>query len=82
MVDLSKLHKGDVIRVATGGRYADLRVVVRVVDLDGALGGLVDTRPMPGRGGYSRSAGFRAGNDVLAVVACTHGKDLVTVQRG
>jgi hypothetical protein len=63
-MDLSKLNKGDRIVVADlpGGLTRE-RIVVRVIDLDGARGGLVDTRPVVGR--YSRSSGFVLGDEIV-----------------
>lgn len=65
-MDLSKLHKGDRIVVREAGITRE-RIVVRVVDLDGARGGLVDTRPVVGR--YSRSSGFVLGDEIVEVVS-------------
>jgi hypothetical protein len=65
-MDLSKLHKGDRIVVREAGITRE-RIVVRVVDLDGARGGLVDTRPVYGR--YSRSSGFVLGDEIVEVLS-------------
>jgi len=62
-MDLSTIRAGDVIVVADPIRRE--RIVVRVIDLDGARGGLVDTRPMVGR--YSRSSGFVLGDEIVEV---------------
>lgn len=61
LTDLSHLKPGDVLTLV-GGRK---RIVVRVIDATGELGGLVDTKALDGR--YSRSAGFEAGRDIEAV---------------
>lgn len=65
-IEITDLVEGDVVIVEDGLGYQDERIVVRVVDADGALGGLVDTKALDGR--YSRSNGFRAGNEIVGVV--------------
>lgn len=67
MFNLSTLLPGDAIATSDRG----VRIVVKVVDLDGARGGLVDTRPTVGR--YSRTSGFELGDEVLGR-ACDCGK--------
>jgi hypothetical protein len=63
-MDLSKLRKGDRIVVRMNGHNVP-RIVVRVVDLDGARGGIVDTKPVRGR--YSPSSGFVLGDMIVEV---------------
>jgi len=72
-MDLSTLRAGDRIRIQD--RHVDFvpgmartreRIVVRVVDLDGARGGLVDTRPVDGR--YSPTSGFEFGDEIVEVI--------------
>lgn len=67
MVEIKALHKGDriVVRLYPGGPSTE-RIVVRVIDEDGARGGIVDTRPVVGR--YSRSSGFVLGDEIVEVV--------------
>ncbi len=59
--NVAELKRGDVLTLRSGHR----RIVVRVIDATGAIGGLVDTTAMDGR--YSRSAGFVAGKDIASV---------------
>ena len=63
-MDLSTLKAGDTIVVRDPIERE--RIVVRVIDLDGARGGLVDTRPVVGR--YSRTSGFVLGDEIVKVV--------------
>ena len=62
-VDLSTLEPGDVIVVRDPIERE--RIVVRVLDLEGVRGGLVDTRPFYGR--YSRTSGFVLGDEIVSV---------------
>lgn len=64
-IEIAALQKGDVIVVEYGSGYQEEREVMRVVDTDGARGGLVDTKPVTGR--YSRSNGFRFGDEIVEV---------------
>jgi len=65
-IEIGALVKGDVIVVADlpNGGTRD-REVVRVIDRDGARGGIVDTKPVGGR--YSRSNGFVLGDEIVSV---------------
>lgn len=62
---LADLRRGETIVVNAGGRLVK-RIVVRVVDANGAMGGIVDTRPVGGR--YSRSSGFVLGTEIVEPV--------------
>lgn len=62
-VDLTSLEAGDVIVVRDPIERE--RIVVRVVDLEGVRGGLVDTRPLYGR--YSRTSGFVLGDEIVQI---------------
>ncbi len=64
MIDIAKLQKGD--RIVVRDPIERERIVVRVIDTDGARGGLVDTRPPVGR--YSRTSGFVLGDEIVKVV--------------
>jgi hypothetical protein len=64
-IEIAALVKGDVVVVEDGLGYQEERLVVRVVDTDGARGGLVDTQRVGGR--YSRSNGFRFGDQIVEV---------------
>ena len=62
-IEIKDLVKGD--RIVVRDPIERERIVVRVVDNDGARGGLVDTRPVIGR--YSRTSGFVLGDEIVAV---------------
>lgn len=61
-VGFFKLQPGDAIRLADG----TVRIVVRVIDEDGAVGGLVDTKPLNGE--YRPDNGFRTGHEIVSVI--------------
>jgi hypothetical protein len=61
-VEFFNLQPGDAIRLTSG----EIRIVVRVIDGDGAVGGLVDTRPFVGE--YSPDNGFRTGHEIESVI--------------
>lgn len=60
-VEIAALKRGDIVHTASGER----REVTRVVDTDGAMGGIVDTKRVGGT--WNRSNGFRHGDDIVAV---------------
>jgi hypothetical protein len=61
-VEFFNLQPGDTLRL-TDGR---LRIVVRVIDGDGARGGIVDTRPFHGE--YNPDNGFVLGDEIESVI--------------
>lgn len=63
-IAIEALVAGDVVKVATLDIVHE-RIVVRVVDVDGARGGIVDTKSADGR--YSRVSGFVLGDEIIGV---------------
>jgi hypothetical protein len=70
MIDV--LIPGDVILVDDrGAGEPRQRIVVSVIDTDGARGGIVDTKDMDGV--WSRTAGYVLGDEIIAVVSMAKG---------